>query len=83
VIVDWDSASWGITRMVLATDSAQLDVAKLKQHVSAMAVFLRRHEWLWRSHVVDFFKVSSVPCLRCWIGQGLRVCVKFCVCVSF
>jgi hypothetical protein len=32
--------------MVLATDSAQLDVAELKQHVSAMAVFLRQHEWL-------------------------------------
>ncbi|KAG0613832.1 hypothetical protein M758_6G132500 [Ceratodon purpureus] len=38
--------------MVLASQ----DITELKHHVSEIAAFLRQHEWLWRSHVVDFFK---------------------------
>lgn len=47
--------------MVLSMYSAGQDLSDLKVHVSAIATFLRRHEWLWRAHVVDFFHVSSIP----------------------
>lgn len=47
--------------MVLSMYSAGQDLSGLKIHVSAIATFLRRHEWLWRAHVVDFFHVSIVP----------------------
>lgn len=44
--------------MVLSMYSAGQDLSGLKVHVSAIATFLRRHEWLWRAHVVDFFHVK-------------------------
>lgn len=38
--------------------TAGQDVSDLKKHVSAIATFLRGHEWLWRAHVVDFFQAK-------------------------
>ncbi|KAG0588649.1 hypothetical protein KC19_2G259300 [Ceratodon purpureus] len=44
--------------MGLSMYSAGGGVSDLKIHVSAIATFLRRHEWLWRAHVVDFFHIK-------------------------
>lgn len=58
--VEVEVESWVIT-MVVSTYSVgeNVDVSDIKVHVLAIATFLRQHEWLWRSHVVDFFKVSN------------------------
>ncbi|XP_073391105.1 uncharacterized protein [Physcomitrium patens] len=58
--------------MVVSMYSAAQDVSDVKLHVTAIATFLRRFEWLWRSHVVDFFKAELwgkvdkewIACLR-------------------
>ena len=47
--------------MVLSMYCAGQGLSDLTIHVNAIAAFLRRHEWLWRAHVVDFFRVSIIP----------------------